>query len=126
MDAKDTEGKWYNSVIALVYTAGSQEEALPAALRGCAEDVFRVHFLGWHSKFDLFFRRSSKLLQPLFSQVRNWRDVKVGQAVEVRVQGKWYLAKVDEIDEVHERVRLNPAADSSRDKVQDTWEDLWR
>jgi len=96
VDAPDKCGKWYEAVV--------REET---------EDLFKVHYIGWGSRWDCWIRRFDQNFYPpnfehfpgppapLWSRSSRWRcNAKVGSDVEVReaaslaVRPKWFPAKI--------------------------------
>ena len=99
VDARDSTGKWYESLV---------REVLP--------DGVKVHFIGWSTRWDLILPRdhsrgpdSTKFLeppQPLWTQTNNWRtSLDIGSIVEVREASsgirkpKWLFGKIVAFDE---------------------------
>ncbi len=73
LDAQDNYHKWYDSRIEKVVPAYATDAELPLGFSGTGEDKLLVHFMGWESRFDLWFKRSAQKLQPLYTKVRNVR-----------------------------------------------------
>lgn len=76
VDAQDSSGKWYESVVQAV-----------------TQDIITVHFFGWNSRWDAELSKdySTELVkkipppQPLWSHTTNWREnLKDGDIVEIR------------------------------------------
>ena len=84
IDAKDSEGRWFDSRI--------------VAIEG---DRLRVHYNGWSSRWDSWCDRKDESIQPLFTHTDDWRRLRVGDAVELRGRGEkalWYKGFVKEVD----------------------------
>ena len=84
IDAKDSEGRWFDSRI--------------VAIEG---DRVRVHYNGWSSRWDSWCDRKDESIQPLFTHTDDWRRLQVGDAVELRGRGEkalWYKGFVKEVD----------------------------
>lgn len=96
IDAPDKCGKWYEAIV--------REET---------EDLVKVHYIGWGSRWDAWIRRFDQSCYPtdfqhlpgppapLWSRSSRWRcNAKVGSDVEVReaaslaVRPKWFPAKI--------------------------------
>ena len=96
LDARDTEKKWFDAHVVEIELAvsGSGEQ-----------DQVKVHYRGWTTKWDAWFPRNAEEIQPLFSQTENWRDLKIGDSVEVRYDATpepnkplWYEGEVMQLD----------------------------
>ena len=98
VDAQDNRGKWYEAIV-----------------REVTHDLFKVHYIGWSSRWDSWIRRFDQNYYPsesayyrlpgppapLWSRTKNWRHtIRVGDDVEVREvaslvqRPKWFPAKV--------------------------------
>lgn len=126
LDAEDNELKWYDSRVAKVYPAGSMDAELPAHLMDIEEDTLKIHFMGWSSRFDIIFKRSSPKLAPLFSKVPVWRKFRVGDKIEMRVDYSWYAVKVKEVDRVAGKIRVWPTDATQGPLLGDKWMDFLR
>ena len=89
------------------------------------QTTLRIHFMGWDSKYDMWFLRSSPKLQPLFTKVCNWRDFRVNDKIEMRVSGRWYVVRVVEVDRVGYRILVRPVDERQATTVGDHWYDSW-
>ena len=68
VDARDSEGRWFDSVV--VDVEGSK---------------VKVHFRGWSARWDTWIEKEDRSsLQPLFARTDDWRRLRVGDACEVR------------------------------------------
>ncbi|ETW09727.1 hypothetical protein, variant [Aphanomyces invadans] len=68
LDAKDTSNHWYESQVVDI---------------DLDKDRVKVHYLSWGEKWDVWFARNAPELQPLHSQVGEWRTtLSKGDAVE--------------------------------------------
>lgn len=124
LDTQDHQNKWYDSRVAEVVPAFSDATHLPVEFRHKAEESIRIHFMGWEARFDMWYLRSSPKLQPLYTKVRNWRDFRVNDKIEMRVSGKWYVVKVEEVDRPGTRIRLQPVDKAQRLSLGDRWFDF--
>uniref|UniRef100_A0A6S8CHP7 Uncharacterized protein n=1 Tax=Aureoumbra lagunensis TaxID=44058 RepID=A0A6S8CHP7_9STRA len=85
IDAKDSEGRWFDSVV-----------------RQVKEVQIHVHFRGWAARWDTWVDRFDEdSIQPLFTHTTNWRKFKKGDACEIRSEEEkralWYEARVLEV-----------------------------
>ena len=71
IDAKDTMGNWYKSMI--IDTKG--------------EEV-KVHYQGWKPRWDIWMHRKSDDLAPLCTKTRPWRDFKKGDVVDANPRSR--------------------------------------
>ena len=86
VDARDSEGRWFDSVV--VDVDGSR---------------VKVHFRGWSTRWDSWFDRDDEgfwaNVEPRFALTEDWRrQLRVGDGVETRSEDKplWYAARVVE------------------------------
>ena len=83
IDARDSEGRWFDSVVTEVST-----------------EKIKVHYRGWSSKWDAWVSRYDlKSIQPLFTKTDDWRaNLRPDDACEVRCEDEkkalWYEAQV--------------------------------
>ncbi|KAH8074701.1 ubiquitinyl hydrolase [Aureococcus anophagefferens] len=96
VDARDSEGRWFDSVV--VEVDGSK---------------VKVHFRGWSSRWDTWVEKEDQSsLQPLFARTEDWRRLRVGDACEVRSEDAkkplWYEARV--VDCSGDRVEVSTVA----------------
>jgi ubiquitin carboxyl-terminal hydrolase 8 len=102
VDAQDIAGQWYEAVV-----------------REIGEDTVKVHYLGWHSKWDGLVPKYKTETKgpappaPLWSRTKRWREkLKVGDAVEIRDSSsivnrpKWYSGIVKQIGKPTDRARV--------------------
>lgn len=76
LDCCDVDGQWFESeIVAPVKDAGRTKDRAG----------FRVHFRAWLSRFDEVLPADSPRLQPAGTMLPNFREFKIGQAVQVRV-----------------------------------------
>lgn len=108
MAAEDNEPKWYDAQVVKVYPPMSADPDLPPRLGLILEEVLRVHYLGWSSRFNLFFKRSSVKIAPLFSQTASWRWLCVGDEVECKVNEHWFIGVVAAVDYVAHTALVRP------------------
>ena len=104
VDAQDTAGKWYEAIV-----------------RELTDDLVKVHYAGWATKWDANLRRrnSGKVVEgaakgclapaPLWTHTRRWREnIVVGDKVEVRDstshvhQPKWFQGSVRRVGDAKE------------------------
>lgn len=126
LDAQDHQLHWFDSRVVEVQPAFSTADTLPVEFRRKAEEALRIHFMGWDSKYDMWFLRSSPKLQPLFTKVRNWRDFRVNDKIEMRVSGRWYVVRVEEVDRVGNRILVRPMDKTQKTALGDRWFDFMR
>ncbi|CAB9517045.1 Ubiquitin carboxyl-terminal hydrolase [Seminavis robusta] len=107
VDAQDSSGKWYESVVC-----------------DLAEDTVTVHYLGWASRWDstLKRRRNGKAVEgimqrlqepcPLWTKTARWRErIRVGDIIEVRdssslaTRPRWYRGEVKKVGKPTDMVR---------------------
>ena len=84
IDAKDSEGRWFDSRIVEV-----------------DRDRVKVHYNGWSSRWDSWVDRKDESIQPHLTHTDDWRRLKVGDALEMRGPGEkalWYKGVVKEVD----------------------------
>lgn len=84
IDAKDSEGRWFDSRIVEV-----------------DRDRVKVHYNGWSSRWDNWCDRKDEQIQPHLTHTDDWRRLKVGDALEMRGPGEkalWYKGFVKEVD----------------------------
>ena len=84
IDAKDSEGRWFDSRIVEV-----------------DRDRVKVHNNGWTSRWDYWCDRTDEHIQPLFTHTDDWRRLRVGDVLEIRGPGEkalWYKGFVKEVD----------------------------
>ena len=84
IDAKDSEGRWFDSRIVEV-----------------DRDRVKVHYNGWSSRWDSWVDRKDESIQPHLTNTDDWRRLKVGDALEMRGPGEkalWYKGFVKEVD----------------------------
>ncbi|KAH8086029.1 hypothetical protein JL720_7228 [Aureococcus anophagefferens] len=86
VDARDSEGRWFDSVV--VDVDGSR---------------VKVHFRGWSTRWDSWFDRDDEgfwaNVEPRFALTEDWRrQLRVGDGVETRSEDKplWYAGAADE------------------------------
>ena len=85
IDAKDSEGRWFDSRIVAIDVG----------------DRVKVHYNGWSSRWDCWFDRNDESIQPHLTHTDDWRRLKVGDALEMRSRGEkalWYQGFVKEVD----------------------------
>ena len=112
LDAQDSYGTWFESRVLEV--------------KG---DKARVHFCGWSSKYDedIPLDINAKRLAPLHThvstgrdhlhpivfpciiimehyQVRNWRDFRVNDKIDFKLNGRWFLGRIEKVDRDSEKV----------------------
>ena len=128
LDAQDHQLLWFDSRVLEVQPAFSIADALPAEFRRKAEETLRIHFMGWDSKYDTWFLRSSPKLQPLFTKVRSWRDFRVNDKIEMRVSrpSRWFVVRVEEVDRVGYRILVRSVDEIQRTVLGDRWFDFMR
>ena len=88
IDAKDSEGRWFDSRIVEVDKD-----------RGPGE--VKVHYNGWSGRWDTWVDRKDESIQPHLTHTDDWRRLKVGDAVEMRGPGEkalWFKGFVKEVD----------------------------
>ena len=84
IDAKDSEGRWFDSRI--------------VAIDG---DRVKVHYNGWSSRWDSWCDRNDESIQPHLTHTDDWRRLRVGDELEMRGPSEkalWYKAFVKEVD----------------------------
>ncbi len=113
LDAKDPEGNWYHSRVVVVNSV---------------ERKVKVHYMGWESRWETWLSLDDVDLSiaPLFSKVANWRDFRVNDKVEMKVNGKWHLAAVERVDRDGEQVLLRPCNSTDREVLGERWFPFWR
>ena len=88
IDAKDSEGRWFDSRIVEVDKD-----------RGPGE--VKVHYNGWSGRWDTWVDRKDESIQPHLTHTDDWRRLKVGDAIEMRGPGEktlWFKRFVKEVD----------------------------
>ena len=88
IDAKDSEGRWFDSRIVEVDKD-----------RGPGE--VKVHYNGWSERWDTWVDRKDESIQPHLTHTDDWRRLKVGDELEMRGPGEkalWFKRFVKEID----------------------------
>lgn len=126
VDAQDMELKWYDSRIVEIEPAFSSASPLPQVFKGTAGDKLHVHFMGWDNKYDMWFTRTSEKVQPLFTKVRNWRDFRVNDKIEMRVAGKWYACNVENVDRTSYKITVRPLDKTLRASLGDKQFEFFR
>jgi len=77
LDALDSDGKWYESVVV-----------------GRTGEVVRIHYIGWDSKCDQNITLESDRLAKLYTHTTNWRPtLQPGVEVEVGKHKLYHLRK---------------------------------
>ena len=87
IDAKDSEGRWFDSRIVEV-----DKDRAPEV---------KVHYNGWSERWDTWVDRKDESIQPHLTHTDDWRRLKVGDAVEMRSAGEkafWHKGHVREVD----------------------------
>lgn len=125
IDAQDSEMKWYDSRIVDFEPGFSTATHLPDIFKGTAEDKLRVHFMGWESRFDMWYMRSSIRMQPVFTKTRNWRDFRVNDKMEMRVNARWFAGNVEEVDRTEFKIKVRPVEKLARSTIGDKWFPFW-
>ena len=74
IDAQFDDGKWFDAVVVDV-------KLVPAG-EGTYDEV-KVHYRGWKPNRDAWFPRDFEQIQPLFTYTENWRDLKIGDRLEI-------------------------------------------
>ncbi|KAJ8608288.1 hypothetical protein CTAYLR_010380 [Chrysophaeum taylorii] len=107
VDAKDSEGRWFDSVIVDV---GENKQ-----------DRVKVHFKGWSTKWDAWLDRYDETsIQKLFTHTDDWRRLRVNDPCEVRSEERdkalWYEAVVVAVldDDVVEVKTQTPSGSNTR------------
>ena len=88
IDAKDSEGRWFDSRIVEV-----EKDRGPGEVK--------VHYNGWSERWDTWVDRKDESIQPHLTHTDDWRRLKVGDAVEMRGPGEkalWFKRFVKEVD----------------------------
>ena len=88
IDAKDSEGRWFDSRIVEV-----EKDRGPGEVK--------VHYNGWSERWDTWVDRKDESIQPHLTHTDDWRRLKVGDAVEMRSAGEkafWHKGHVREVD----------------------------
>ena len=81
VDARDSRGSWCEAVI----------------VSDCG-DKWNVHFRGWTNRFDEQISKQSPSLQPPYTRVSYWRQLRKSFRVEARGQdSQWYDKIVDDL-----------------------------
>lgn len=91
LDAQDSDRKWFESIVVEVNEA---------------DDKLKIHFRGWASKWDSWFKRSSVKLQPRFTKVKDFRDFRVNDKIEYKHHRRWFEATVTEVKADRTEVKL--------------------
>lgn len=99
LDAKDGEGKWYESIVSNIRRNSS------------GEDDLLVEFRPWQARWASWYPRDSPNLAPPWSVVPPFRDqLDVDVEVEVRIDSgdgaRWFRSRVVEVDGRRNRVRV--------------------
>ncbi len=84
IDAKDSEGRWFDSRIVEV-----------------EGDRVMVHYNGWSHRWNSWVDRKDESIQPHLTHTDDWRRLEVGDELEVRAPGAkalWYKGCVREVD----------------------------
>ena len=92
MDARDTMGNWYQSVV-----------------KEARQDEVKVHYEGWKPRWDAWVGRSD--VAPLFRHTRPWRDFRSGDCVDANPHTRddhtaWAEASVEKVDAQRVLVRF--------------------
>jgi len=108
LDAQDGQNKWYESEIVEVNTFDPKDATRTPS--------YRVHFRSWESKWDAYIAMDSDRLQPAWTKIKNFRDFRVTDRLEVKVAptatstsvrgGKWFPCRVEAIDEEAKTVTI--------------------
>ena len=118
IDAKDTEGTWYDAVVEAIVPRPGHPADLPGApahIPTHGKDRVKVHYRGWTPKWDTWFNRHSDGIQPLFARSEDWRDLRVGDVVEIReirhfgatpTKPLWFEGEVTKVDLGDEQARV--------------------
>ena len=80
IDAKDSEGRWFDSRIVEV-----------------EGDRVMVHYNGWSHRWNSWVDRKDESIQPHLTHTDDWRRLRVGDELEMRGPGEralWYRAFV--------------------------------
>lgn len=101
LDAQDGQDKWYESEIVEVNTYNPKDpDRRPS---------YKVHFRAWESRWDSYIAMDSERLQPAWTKIKNFRDFRVTDKLEVKLPptadarsvkgGKWFPCRVESFDE---------------------------
>lgn len=98
---------------------GARESSCIDALP-CKDDMLRVRFRAWESKYDIALPRSSWRIQPAWSRIRYFRRFKKGDRVEfMRISPGWFWGTTPEwfYGEVTQLEPVKPGLSPRRDPM---------
>lgn len=99
VDCTDLEGLWHEAVV---------KEVDPV-------QGYRVHFLGWSSRWDEWVEAETERIQPPYSKVQNWRPkLHEGDPIEVRSASypdRWLSGVVVSVDPDEGRIKCEYSHD---------------
>ena len=96
VDCMDLDDKWFEAVI-----------------QSKDRNICKVHFYGWHSRFDLNINLFSIRLKPHHTMTPKWREyIDIGDVIEIleiheTLGRKWYFANITDMNRVHGTVTVS-------------------